>query len=120
MVEFTNRQDESSTIYVCSSPVAALQKAIVGIATNPVLGGLRDLTQDEVDLFLASTKRVDYGRALQIWNIAQERKGGIGGSWFSCEIWSAAIHDEESDEAILLAAEKAWRQRIATQSEATA
>lgn len=120
MTEFTNHQDESSTIYVCSSPIAALQKAIVGISTNPALTGLRDLTQAEVDQFLACVKRTDYGRALQIWNIAQERKRDTGAPWFSCELWSAAIHDEDSDESVLLAAEKAWRQRVATQSEASA
>lgn len=120
MAEFTNRLDDTSTIFVCVSPLAALQKALHHVTTEASFGGLRDMTQTEADQFLSFVRSRNFEGALQLWNETQARKGGMGGPWSSVEIWSAIIHDEETDGSLTRLAEKSWQQRIATQSEAMA
>ena len=113
MVEFTNRHDNSSTIYVCTSPQAALHKAILVIVHEY---SLRSLHPEEADSFLQRVGEENYGAALEIWNTAQERST----IWTTVEIWSAHIHDEEPGKEIYHQTEKAWRHRIGTQPGATA
>lgn len=120
MLELTNRAFESSTIYVCTSPEAALEQAIHVITTDEVIRGLMDISAEEADVFLKAVADKDYDGALSAWSRGQDRLEADRKGSYRIEIWSAQIHDGIPYSTLFEGAKKAWLARVATQAEARA